>query len=116
MPLDAVGWHFAAGGVGLAVGFTLFAFGFIGGGDAKLFACAALALGWNDLFEYALIASLFAGHGMASAPRARTRMIGFAAVVSLALLVIVNYEFPRLGFIRIDVGDSVISNLRRTMN
>lgn len=55
------GWHALAGGVGLAMGFTLFAFGFIGGGDAKLFAAIALWLGFGNLLEFGLIASLFGG-------------------------------------------------------
>jgi prepilin peptidase CpaA len=46
----------------LAVGFTLFAFGFIGGGDVKLFAAVALWLGFDrDLMNYMLIASLLGG-------------------------------------------------------
>jgi prepilin peptidase CpaA len=57
----AVGFHLVAGFAGLALGFALFAFGLIGGGDAKLFACVALWLGFNDLLEYALMASIFGG-------------------------------------------------------
>ena len=55
------GWHLAAGFVGLSIGFALFAFGFIGGGDAKLFAAVALWLGFADLLPYALLASIFGG-------------------------------------------------------
>ncbi len=40
-------WHVAAGAVVLAVGFTFFAFGWIGGGDAKLAATTALC-GWLE--------------------------------------------------------------------
>jgi len=61
MPLAAVGWHGLAGAVGLLVGFTLFAFGFVGGGDAKLFAGVALWLGFGSLLDFALAASLFGG-------------------------------------------------------
>src|SRR5580698_4498353 len=53
--------HLLAGFVGLMVGFALFALGFVGGGDAKLFACVALALGLHDLLNYALMASIFGG-------------------------------------------------------
>ena len=53
--------HFAAGFVGLVIGFTLFALGYIGGGDAKLFACVALWFGLSDLVPYALTASVFGG-------------------------------------------------------
>ena len=58
---SAIGWHLAAGLVGLLIGFTLFALGFIGGGDAKLFAVVALWLGFKDLLPYALLASVFGG-------------------------------------------------------
>ncbi|HWY17010.1 MAG TPA: prepilin peptidase [Rhizomicrobium sp.] len=60
-PLAALGWHVLAAGVGLAIGFTLFALGIVGGGDAKLFACVALWFGFPDLLPFALIASLFGG-------------------------------------------------------
>lgn len=53
--------HLLAGLAGLALGFALFAFGFIGGGDAKLFACVALALGLHDFLAYALMASIMGG-------------------------------------------------------
>jgi len=45
----------------LALGFVLFACGWIGGGDAKLVAATALWLGWSPLFEYALLASVLGG-------------------------------------------------------
>jgi prepilin peptidase CpaA len=57
----AVGLHLLAGLLGLFIGFTLFALGYIGGGDAKLFAGVALWLGFKDLMPYALLASLFGG-------------------------------------------------------
>ena len=59
--LHAIGWHLLAGLAGLLVGFALFAFGYIGGGDAKLFAVTALWLGFKDLMPYALIASICGG-------------------------------------------------------
>jgi prepilin peptidase CpaA len=59
--LSAFGWHLLAGLVALIAGFTLFALGYIGGGDAKLFACVALWLGFHDLPAYALIACVLGG-------------------------------------------------------
>jgi prepilin peptidase CpaA len=56
-----VGWHLLAGVIGLALGFTCFALGYVGGGDAKLFACAAIWFGLRDFPEYALYASVFGG-------------------------------------------------------
>ena len=59
--LDALSGHLAAGGIGLVVGFTLFAFGYIGGGDAKLFAGILLWLGLHDILAYTLVASIAGG-------------------------------------------------------
>jgi prepilin peptidase CpaA len=61
LTFTAIGWHLLAGLLGLSIGFTLFALGYIGGGDAKLFAAVVLWLGFKDLMPYALLASLFGG-------------------------------------------------------
>jgi prepilin peptidase CpaA len=61
LTFTAIGWHLLAGLLGLSIGFTLFALGYIGGGDAKLFAVVVLWLGFKDLMPYALLASLFGG-------------------------------------------------------
>ncbi len=61
MSLTDAGMHVAAGGLVLAVGFGLFACGWIGGGDAKLAAATALWLGFDLLLEYLLIASILGG-------------------------------------------------------
>jgi prepilin peptidase CpaA len=57
----AIGGHALAGASGLAIGFALFAFGLIGGGDAKLFAATALWIGFANLLEYVLFTSLIGG-------------------------------------------------------
>jgi len=57
----SMGLHVAAGAIGLAIGFTLFALGYIGGGDAKLYAGAALWLGPHDLVVYTLVATILGG-------------------------------------------------------
>ena len=61
LDMAALGWHLAAGLAGLTLGFGLFALGWIGGGDAKLFAAVALWLGFSDLLPYAAVAALFGG-------------------------------------------------------
>jgi prepilin peptidase CpaA len=61
LALPAIGWHLLAGLVGLLIGFALFALGYIGGGDAKLFAVVVLWLGLKDLLPYALLASVLGG-------------------------------------------------------
>lgn len=53
--------HLAAGSIVLVVAFGCFAFGWIGGGDAKVAAGAALWFGFGHLLNYLLYASLFGG-------------------------------------------------------
>ena len=53
--------HLAAGGTVLVGAFAFFAFGWIGGGDAKAAAAAALWLGFAHLLNYLLYASVFGG-------------------------------------------------------
>ena len=53
--------HVAAGAAVLAVGFGCFAMGWVGGGDAKVAAAAALWFGFGHLLNYLLYASLFGG-------------------------------------------------------
>ncbi|MCW5688346.1 MAG: prepilin peptidase [Pseudolabrys sp.] len=61
MPLATIGMHVAAAAGVLVVGFIFFARGWIGGGDAKLFAATALWFGFDHLLDYALYASIFGG-------------------------------------------------------
>ena len=56
-----IGLHGASGLIALVAGMVMFALGWVGGGDAKLYAVASLWLGWNMLLEYTLIASLLGG-------------------------------------------------------
>jgi prepilin peptidase CpaA len=61
LSLHLLASHAAAGSIGLLAGFALFGLGYIGGGDAKLFACVATWFGLHDLPGYVLTASLFGG-------------------------------------------------------
>jgi prepilin peptidase CpaA len=54
-------WHAGAGALVLTITFCFFAFGWIGGGDAKLAAATALWLGFDHLFAYGIYASIFGG-------------------------------------------------------
>src|SRR6476646_5869715 len=53
--------HAGAGATVLAIGFTCFAMGWVGGGDAKVAAGAALWFGFDHLLNYLVYASLFGG-------------------------------------------------------
>jgi prepilin peptidase CpaA len=50
--------HLACGAAVLVLTFALFAFGWIGGGDAKLAAATAVWFGWSDLADYGLLTSM----------------------------------------------------------
>ena len=60
-PLMLLETHLACGAAVLVLTFALFAFGWIGGGDAKLAAATAVWLGWGHLFDYGLLSSLMGG-------------------------------------------------------
>jgi len=49
---DVLGTHLIVGGVFFLVGFAMFAFGWLGGGDAKLMAATALWWQWSDVAMY----------------------------------------------------------------
>jgi prepilin peptidase CpaA len=53
--------HVAAGMVVLTVAFACFTMGWVGGGDAKVAAAAALWFGFAHLMSYLVYASLFGG-------------------------------------------------------
>lgn len=63
-----------------------------------------------------LAASLFAGYAMAeSNDRSLIHVLGFALLMTAALYVIVDLEFPRRGLIRIDAADKILVDVRRNM-
>ena len=68
------------------------------------------------LIGLALAAALLAGYRSA-ADRAPSRLheIGFGAIVACTVYVILDMEYPRLGFIRIDAIDQLLINARAAM-
>jgi len=65
-PLTQMGWeqffiHLGTGVVVLALGIALFAFGLLGGGDAKLLAAASLWIGFDALGPYMFMVSILGG-------------------------------------------------------
>ena len=53
--------HLGAGAAVLVAAFACFAMGWVGGGDAKVAAAAALWFGFGHLFDYLVYASVFGG-------------------------------------------------------
>ncbi|MCF6321128.1 MAG: prepilin peptidase [Rhizobiaceae bacterium] len=61
MDWETIAWHWAMFAIVLSITFTLFALGFIGGGDAKLAAGIALWMGWEHSLMYFLLAAFLGG-------------------------------------------------------
>jgi hypothetical protein len=68
------------------------------------------------LVGLALVSSLIAGYGMAEAKRRSwLHIIIFAVVITVTIYVIIDLEFPRIGFIRINAADQLLVDLRKKM-
>ena len=64
----------------------------------------------------ALASSLMAGYEMSGAKRRRwLHTVGYAVILSIAVYVILDLEYPRLGLIRVDVADHFLVEVRNTM-
>lgn len=61
MPLLAVGQNVGVGVAALLGGMAMFALGWLGGGDAKLFAAVALWLGWPAVGPFLAVTALCGG-------------------------------------------------------
>jgi hypothetical protein len=69
------------------------------------------------LATFAMVGALLAGYGMSKGRElSLTHAIGFALVLASTVYVIVDIEYPRLGFIRVDAADQAMVDLRRGMD
>jgi FtsH-binding integral membrane protein len=65
----------------------------------------------------ALVAAMFAGYGASDRKTSnRVHRFGFAAVVTIAVYIIVDFDYPRLGLIRVTSMDQMMVDLRQSMN
>jgi hypothetical protein len=63
-----------------------------------------------------LVGSLLIGYGSSTNKyRPRLHAFVFAAITSLSILMIIDLEFPRLGFIRVDSSDQLMVDLRKSI-
>ncbi len=68
------------------------------------------------LAAIALVCGFFVGFEMGATPvPSRAHMLMFAATLSLTFYVILDFEYPRLGIIRVDDFDQLIAGVRATM-
>jgi hypothetical protein len=71
---------------------------------------------YGMLAIFAMVGALLAGYGMAKGRELSvTHTIGFAIVLASTVYVIVDLEYPRLGFIRVDAADVALVELRQSM-
>ena len=69
------------------------------------------------LVVLALACAFIAGRGMAKHPQPNhLHIITFGAVLALTGYTILNLEFPRLGFVRLDQMDALLYQVRATMD
>jgi prepilin peptidase CpaA len=61
VPMPDLLMHLGCGFIVLVITFAMFAFNWIGGGDAKLASATALWLGWDHLADYGSIAAILGG-------------------------------------------------------
>jgi hypothetical protein len=68
------------------------------------------------LIALALATALLSGYNLADGRlRKWLPMLGFAAAIAVTIYVILDIEYPRLGFIRVDAIDHLLVDLRATM-
>jgi hypothetical protein len=67
------------------------------------------------LIAFALTASVLAGYTMSGGPRSWLHIAGFSFALALTVYVIIDIEYPRAGFIRVDAADQVLRDLRSSM-
>ncbi len=76
----------------------------------------APAIIYMMLMLLVLAGSLLAGYGMANGKvRNWFHASAFAFIMALAIYVILDFEFPRLGLIRLDAYDRVLVDVRQSM-
>ena len=69
------------------------------------------------LLGVSLLAGLLAGHGQASTKRPDLlHMLTFAALISATLYFIMDLEYPRLGFINLDLADVFMTEFRASLD
>jgi hypothetical protein len=63
-----------------------------------------------------LSSSLLAGYSMSAGKvPSRLHIVGFAVIMSIAVYVILDIEFPRVGLVRIESADQILVDLRNGM-
>src|SRR5215510_7170205 len=71
---------------------------------------------YGMLFLVALICAFIAGHSLAATkPNPWLHILGFALLISVSLYVVLEIEYPRIGFINIQKYDQALVDVRTSM-
>ena len=71
---------------------------------------------FDMLVGLALVGALLAGYGLgAGRSRSWIHVLALSAIVAMTVYVILDVEYPRIGFIRVDAFDRALIDLRRSM-
>jgi hypothetical protein len=62
-----------------------------------------------------VVAAFLMGYGQPTGPRAWLHWSAFAVVMALTVFLIVDIEFPRLGFVRVDASDDLLRDVLKSM-
>jgi hypothetical protein len=69
------------------------------------------------LFVLALLSALFAGSAMAgNARRSTLHVVGFAVIMALSVYLILDLEYPRFGWVRVDAADQLLVDVRASFD
>lgn len=72
---------------------------------------------FGTLVALTLVSAILVGHGMAGRKsRSSTHIVGYVLTMVGVIYIILQLEYPRLSFIRIESMDQVLSELRQRMN
>ena len=67
------------------------------------------------LIAFSLTAALLGGFEMAGGGRSWIHILVFSLAMAMTIYVVLDIEYPRIGFIRIDQADQVLVDLRKSM-
>jgi L-cystine uptake protein TcyP (sodium:dicarboxylate symporter family) len=68
------------------------------------------------LISVAMLSAMLVGFAMATRKkRSLAHMILFALIISVSIYTILDMDYPRRGFIRLDAADRILHQLRDTM-
>ena len=73
------------------------------------------AVVYGMILVLAAVGAVFSGYALGGQERSWVHRLAFPLATAVALFVIIDMEYPRLGLIRVDSMDYLMADLRRMM-